>query len=75
MPCPARPACLRGGYLNNGSRCGPRYLNADYEADDWDWNIGASLSYPFATGRLTPQQCGHISTAHAENEPAKRRGQ
>lgn len=66
---------LRGGNCNNGSKCGARYLNANNDAAVANWNIGASLSYPFNSRGHCPQQCGHISTAHAENQPAKRRGQ
>lgn len=50
---------LGGGNCDNGSKCGARCLNANNPASRANWNIGGSLSYPF-TGRLAPQQCGHI---------------
>ena len=37
---------LAGANCNNGSKCGPRYLNANNVAGDANWNIGASLYYP-----------------------------
>ncbi|MEG2421954.1 MAG: hypothetical protein RSB55_10385, partial [Oscillospiraceae bacterium] len=42
-----RSVVLAGGNCDNGWDCGPRCLNANNVAGDADWNIGASLSYPF----------------------------
>lgn len=69
VPRPAPLAvCLRGGNCNNGAKCGARYLNANNAASRANWNIGGSLPYPFTfTEALRLQQCGCISTAHAEN--------
>lgn len=44
---PARSVPIVGGDCNNGSRCGARYLNVNNAASIANWNVGASLSYPF----------------------------
>jgi hypothetical protein len=36
-----------GGNCNNDAKCGARYLNCNNAASNANWNIGASLTYPF----------------------------
>ena len=55
-----------GGNCNNGSNCGPRYVNLNNTASNSNWNIGASATFRIAHYRI------HNSSPLGENEFVRR---